>query len=201
MQPYQVTSFEPSYNKDKVENTAWTLNGKFGDLNAVYTGGYTVRNVSEQMDYSNYTRTGAGTYYTCSGAGAPVADVGPSTCYSPTTYWHDDIRAPISATKSGVSSPDDWRLRFIAGGYEEEFKIFDVMNFDYKTIPSCSPANLSIAQAGGLPCLANLVPIAATNPNDPSCAATRPRLARIRGAAMTSSPALPRSITTSSPRL
>ena len=32
LQPLQVTSFSPSYDKDKFENTAWTVNGKIGDL-------------------------------------------------------------------------------------------------------------------------------------------------------------------------
>ncbi len=59
-------------------------------------------------------------------------------------------------------------MRFIAGAYEEQFYIRDVMNFDYKTIPSCNPNNLTQALAGGLPCLANLAPIPTTRPNDPS---------------------------------
>ena len=46
LQPLQVTVFNNAYDNDKFENTAWTLNGKFGDLRAVYTGGYLVRNVS-----------------------------------------------------------------------------------------------------------------------------------------------------------
>ena len=29
---WQVTLFSPAVNKDKFENTAWTVNGKFGDL-------------------------------------------------------------------------------------------------------------------------------------------------------------------------
>ena len=30
LQPLEVTLFNPSYDKDKFESTAWTLNGKFG---------------------------------------------------------------------------------------------------------------------------------------------------------------------------
>jgi iron complex outermembrane receptor protein len=45
LQPLQVTVFSPGYDTDKYENTAWTVNGKFGDLKAVYTGAYLVRNV------------------------------------------------------------------------------------------------------------------------------------------------------------
>ena len=38
--PLDVTLFNPAYDKDKFENTAWTVNGKIGDIKAVYTGGY-----------------------------------------------------------------------------------------------------------------------------------------------------------------
>ncbi len=74
LQPLEVTVFSPSYDKDKFENTAWTLNGKFGDLKAVYTGGYLVRNIDQTNDYTNYTRGVYADYYQCYGAKAS-ADV------------------------------------------------------------------------------------------------------------------------------
>src|SRR5271168_1458375 len=40
LQPLEVTLFNPSYDKDKFENTAWTVNGKAGPLKLVYTGAY-----------------------------------------------------------------------------------------------------------------------------------------------------------------
>ena len=61
--PYQIVAFEPAYDKDKYESTAWTLNGTFGDLGAfgplkgVYTGSYLVRHIHQQTDYSNYLRS------------------------------------------------------------------------------------------------------------------------------------------------
>ena len=51
-----VTLFNDSFNKDKFENTALTINGRLGDLKAVYTGAYLVRNVSQVQDYTNYAR-------------------------------------------------------------------------------------------------------------------------------------------------
>src|ERR1700689_4787761 len=67
LQPLQVTLFNPSYDTDNFENTAWTLNGKFGDLRAVYTGGYLVRNVQQEGDYTNYARGFYADYYQCYG--------------------------------------------------------------------------------------------------------------------------------------
>ena len=88
LQPLQVTLFNPSYDKDKFENTAWTLNGKFGDLKAVYTGGYLVRNVQQEGDYTNYARGFYADVYQCFPAGSGAAGNPNATCYSPSATWH-----------------------------------------------------------------------------------------------------------------
>ena len=64
-------AFSPAYDKDKFENTAWTVNGKIGDLKAVYTGGYLVRHIDQQKDYTNYARSAGGMYYSAPVDGAP----------------------------------------------------------------------------------------------------------------------------------
>src|ERR1700691_1165179 len=63
--PLEVTTFNPSYDKDRFENTAWTLNGRLGDLKVVYTGGYLIRHVDAQQDYTAYTRGIYADYYQC----------------------------------------------------------------------------------------------------------------------------------------
>ena len=70
---WQETSFTPAYDKDKWENTSWTVNGKVGDFKLVYTGGYLDRTIDNATDYTNYTRSAGGFYYTCAGGGAPSA--------------------------------------------------------------------------------------------------------------------------------
>ncbi len=90
---WQETSFTPSYDKDKWENTSWTVNGKIGDLKLVYTGGYLDRTIDNAMDYTNYARSAGGFYYTCGGGAAPMGKgVGPLTCYSPVSSWHGPRR-------------------------------------------------------------------------------------------------------------
>ena len=51
------------------------------------------------------------------------------------------------------------RLRGLLGFYWEDFQIKDDMNFNQKTIPSCTPENLAAALAGGPICLANVTPV------------------------------------------
>jgi outer membrane receptor protein involved in Fe transport len=159
LQPLQETSFMPAWNKDKSESTAWTVNGKIGFLKAIYTGSYLTRNVDANMDYTNYTRTAGGFYYSCTGGGGSnFGNPGPATCYSPVMGWHDYFKSTHQSHEFRLSTPDDWRLRGLIGAYWEDFQIKDDMNFEQKTIPSCTPANLAAALAGGPICLGNVTP-------------------------------------------
>ncbi|TLY67857.1 MAG: TonB-dependent receptor [Gammaproteobacteria bacterium] len=159
LQALQETSFMPAWNKDKAETTAWTVNGRLGDLKAIYTGAYLSRNVDAQQDYTNYTRTSGGFYYTCvGGGGSNFGGSGPAICYSPVAGWHDYFETTHQSHELRLSTPDDWRLRGLVGAFWEDFQIKDDMNFNQKSIPSCTPANLAAARAGGPICLANVTP-------------------------------------------
>jgi iron complex outermembrane recepter protein len=157
--PLQETSFTPSYDKDKWENTSWTVNGKIGDFKLVYTGGYLDRTINNAVDYTNYARSAGGFYYTCGGGGAPIGKgVGPLTCYSPVSSWQDHVETTHQSHELRASTPDDWRLRGLIGAFWEDFDIKDDINFLYKSFPSCTPANLLLYQAGTQVCTANVIP-------------------------------------------
>src|SRR5579859_1475254 len=159
LNPLEVTLFSPSYDKDKFESTAWTLNGKFGDLKAVYTGGYLVRNVEQVGDYTNYSRGVYADYYQCygpPGAGTFVNDPAlKSTCFSPSAAWHSVERNTHQQHEFRVSTPDDWRLRAIAGAYYEDNTLFDQTGWMYKTIPACT-SNGPAGTPGNTGCLTDV---------------------------------------------
>jgi len=151
----QISAFVPGWNDDRYTNTAWTLNGEIGDLSLVYTGGYTNRHISEQQDYTNYSRSAGGLYYSCTGTSAGLSSQGKPICYSPIGYWNDHVNSTHQSHELRLMTPDDYRLRAIGGVYYEDFNIDDHMDFNYKTIPSCTPTNLAAALAGGYPCVAD----------------------------------------------
>jgi len=168
--PWRETSFSPAYDKDRYSSTAWTLNGKFADLRALYTGSYLTRHINNTMDYTNYARSQGGFYYTCVGGPAAGSNFGagtlPGTCYSPVSSWEDTVQSTHQSHEFRLSTPDEWRLRGLVGAYWEDFRIKDDMNFLYKSIPGCTPHNLAIALAGGPLCLAAVQPInAAIDPS------------------------------------
>ncbi len=131
-----VNVFNPSYDKDKFENTALTINGKVGDLKLVYSGGYLVRNVDQVGDYTNYARGVYGYYYQCAGYSKTSAAAG--KCYSPSTTWEEKEKNTHQSHEIRLSTPDDWRIRAIGGLYYEQFVIEDDTEFLYKTVPTCS---------------------------------------------------------------
>jgi len=164
LQPLQTVIFSPSYDHDNWENTSWTLNGKIGPIKAVYTGGYMDRHIDQKMDYTNYTRAGEGPYYTCTGTHPGFGSL-PPVCYSPITNWRDTVRSTHLTNELRFSTPDDWRLRGIVGAFQESLRIYDVQNFNYKTDPSCTPANL--ANDANVTCVSNVETAPGSTANDP----------------------------------
>jgi iron complex outermembrane receptor protein len=161
LQPLEVTLFNPSYDRDKFESTAWTVNGKFGNLKAVYTGGYLVRNVDQVGDYTNYARGVFADYYQCygpPGAGTFVKDPSlTSTCFSPSASWHETERNVHQQHEFRLSTPDEWRLRAIGGAFWEDNVLYDQTGWLYKTMPPCtSNATPGTPGNGNTGCLSNV---------------------------------------------
>jgi outer membrane receptor protein involved in Fe transport len=163
LQPLQVTLFNNTYVKDKFSNTAWTVNGKIGDLKAVYTGGYLNRRIQQLADYTNYARGLYADYYQCYGPGTGFNINGGKgdpklkpTCFSPNVTWDTVLEHNEHLQNEfRLSTPEDWRLRGIVGAYVEDNKVFDQTEWIETTIPSCT-ANGAPGTAGNSGCLSNI---------------------------------------------
>jgi iron complex outermembrane recepter protein len=155
LQPLEVTTFNNAYDKDKFESTAWTLNGRFGALKAVYTGGYLVRNVDQVGDYTNYARGVYADYYQCYGPGTGGDAALKSTCFSPSATWHSAERNTHQQHEFRLSTPDEWRARGIVGAFYEQNTLYDQTGWNYKTVPSCT-SDGAAGTAGNSGCFANI---------------------------------------------
>ena len=139
--PLSVTLFNPSFDKDKFENTALVVNGKIGDLRLVYSGAYLVRNVEQVQDYTNYARGVFGYYYQCAGYSKNPAT---GQCYTPSTIWRESLRNTHQSHELRLSTPDTWRIRGLVGAYWEKYNIVDNTQWTYVTVPTCSPTGLNV---------------------------------------------------------
>jgi iron complex outermembrane receptor protein len=154
--PLQVTLFNPTYDKDKFSNTAWTIDGKLGPLKAVYTGGYLDRNVRQLADYTNYSRGLYADYYQCYGPGTGGEAKLKSTCFSPSVTWDTVLERNLHLQNEfRLSTPEDWRLRGIVGAYVEDNKVYDQTEWIETTMPSCT-SDGAAGTAGNSGCLSNI---------------------------------------------
>jgi iron complex outermembrane recepter protein len=126
-----VQLYNPTSDKDRFESTAWTLNGRVGPLKAVYTGGYLVRNINQVGDYTNYVRGKYSNYYQCVSSG--TSTTGQAQCFSPSSTWHDVERNTHISHEFRLSTPDDWRVRGIAGLFYENYRINEQIDWNYRT--------------------------------------------------------------------
>jgi outer membrane receptor protein involved in Fe transport len=125
-----VQLYNPSYDKDKFENTALTVDGRVGAVKLVYAGAYLVRNVEQAQDYTNYARGVYVDYYQCANPGPTPAT---GQCFTPSSTWHELERNTHQSHELRVSTPADWRLRGIGGLFYENYQIQDQVDFLYLT--------------------------------------------------------------------
>ena len=163
LSPLEVTLFNDAHDKDKFENTAWTLRGKVGPLDVVYTGGFLDRNVDQVGDYTNYARGVYADYYQCYGPTSYSSTPLAPTCFSPSSTWHSVERNVHQQHELRVSTPGDWRLRGIAGLYYEKNALYDQTAWMYKTIPPCTASS----GPGNIGCLSNVGTFPGTNVQNP----------------------------------
>ena len=142
--PLSVNLFNPSYDKDRFEDTALTVHGRVGVLSLVYSGSYLDRNVEQVQDYTNYARGRYGYYYQCTGVSySSTSGNANATCYSPSAVWSEAVRNTNVQQELRVSTPASWRLRAIAGLFYQDLNLYDDTQWHYKTVPDCSPTGLT----------------------------------------------------------
>ncbi len=117
----KVTDFRPDSNKDSWYQTALTIQGKLGNIDALYSGGYFRRQVNNRIDYTGYTigydqntTYGYTAFYT-GGPGHP----GPLGNQDPTQYTDNYDTYTKLTNEIRFTSPTDQRFRWILGAFAQ----------------------------------------------------------------------------------
>lgn len=139
LRPLEVTVFTQATTQDEFVNTALTINGKVGTLDLVYAGAYLTRDAQSISDYTNYARGVWGTYYQCTGFSGSSVD----RCYSPASFWDDKSDSTNMSHELRLSSPTDWRMRFVGGLFYEDRSVEANTDWHYKSVPECPDSGVS----------------------------------------------------------
>ena len=135
----KVKRFNPDSLKDKGDVSAWTVKGRLGQLDLLYTGGYINRRAVQRTDYTNYSSSGPfAVYYNCDYAAYVHAYGGSATlpataaCHNPKNHVFNQTRNTRFTEEFRVATPADWRLRAIGGIYYDSDHIYSQDHFAYE---------------------------------------------------------------------
>ncbi|MGI9236285.1 MAG: TonB-dependent receptor [Woeseiaceae bacterium] len=147
----KVSRFVQDKLDDEFSQTAWTLEGRLGALDVVYTGAYLDREVVANIDYTGYTNIGAfisgyqceylvGSFYnglttnpTTTYTFDPTigGDPGVIECGTPANAAHIDNENTRWTHEFRVSSDWDSPFNVQAGIFYEDFEILHIGDFNY----------------------------------------------------------------------
>ena len=135
----QAKRFNPDDLTDKGDVSAWTLHGRLGQLELLYTGGYINRRAVQHTDYTNYSSSGPfAVYYNCDYAAYVHAYGGTATlpataaCHNPKNHVFNQTRNTRFTEEFRVSTPAANRLRAIGGLYYDSDHIYSQDEFAYE---------------------------------------------------------------------
>ncbi len=130
---YDIQRFADDDIEDSFHNTSWTLEGRLGMLEALYTGAYTERTTDQTVDYSDYLFVGQYLpYYICDGAvtypgsGAPVG-----TCQAPNLFVNSSTETKVQTHELRFNTPKENRLRATFGAFYSDLELAELNDFVY----------------------------------------------------------------------
>jgi iron complex outermembrane receptor protein len=141
----KVQRFFPDSLDDTFNQTAWTVEGRVGALELLYTGAYLDRNIDQSIDYTGYNNAGAFiAYYTCTYTNpAYVTNYGidPSLitptreCLTPVKGAVIDQRINRMTHELRFNTPAENRWRVTAGVFYDSFELKTLDDFYYMATP------------------------------------------------------------------
>lgn len=128
----EISRYENDTLDDDFKNFNWTLNGRLGELDVIYTGAYTEREAESQVDYTDYLFVGQYIpYYICDQS-VSYPDGAPSgTCQAPNLFVTSRVKTEVETHEFRISSDQSMRVRGIAGAFYSDMKLREDNQFVY----------------------------------------------------------------------
>jgi outer membrane receptor protein involved in Fe transport len=129
----EIERFEEDRLEDDFSNTSWTVEGRIGWLDVIYTGAYTDRESEQRADYTDYLFAGQYLpYYICDGSVTYPGAADPSgTCQAPNLFINSFSQTEVFTQELRFSTPEDWRVRFQGGGFYSDLSLEERVDFAY----------------------------------------------------------------------
>ena len=141
----QSQSFSPERNSDSFGLTTLTLEGRIGELDVVYAGGFLDREVDTLLDYTLYSWTGGYQYYYIANAGG----IANNQIFDQRKQYLDDTRSDRVTHELRLQGELGERARFTIGLFADDTETQSEGQFQYFGSPAAGldtgvrPRNLS----------------------------------------------------------
>ena len=128
-----IQRFSPDRLEDYFHNTAWTLNGKIGDLEAMYTGAFTRRRTDQVVDYTDYLFVGQYLpYYICDSSVTYPGSAAPAgTCQPPNLSVKSHSATKVFTSEVRFNTPIENPLHATFGAFYRDMELKERNDFDY----------------------------------------------------------------------
>ncbi|MBD3649630.1 MAG: TonB-dependent receptor, partial [Pseudomonadales bacterium] len=162
----EVERFNPDTLRDEFSQTSWTVEGRVGALELLYTGAYLKRELEQNIDYSNYANTGLYIRgYMCEyntpwyhGGGGVGYNFDPTLSGDPGVIECNNSGAGFAAIENEferithearIVTDQTQRLRFTGGVFFENYESLHTADFNYgdSEWATVKPQRLSPIQA------------------------------------------------------
>jgi len=151
-----IQRFSEDDLQDDFHNTSWTLEGRLGMLDLVYTGAYTDRDTNQIIGYSDYLFVGQFLPdYICdynvvypgyAGLPAPVG-----VCQEPNLFVKSLTETQVQTHEFRFNTPQDRRFRVTAGAFFSDLTLNERNDYTY-------PGSKEIVNANGTIGIQSLAP-------------------------------------------
>ena len=130
---WEIQRFENDELEDDFTNVAWTLEGRLGALETVYTGAYTERDTDQTVDYTDYMFVGQYfPYYVCDGSVTYPGASGPSgVCQPPNSLVKSTTDTTVQSHEFRVLTPQTARLRATTGVFYSDTQLDERNDYTY----------------------------------------------------------------------
>ncbi|MFM2371616.1 MAG: hypothetical protein RIS85_1338 [Pseudomonadota bacterium] len=138
---YKIGKYDKDRLDDDFDNVNWTINGRLGALELVYTGAFTQRTAKQRIDYSEYLFTAQYfPYYICdstvsypgyNASYGGTAGVPFGTCQAPNDTVISHSKTRVFSNEFRINTPKEERIRLTAGVYTSNLRLDERNQFIY----------------------------------------------------------------------
>ena len=129
----EIQRYEDDTMEEELLNVGWTLEGRLNELDMIYTGAFTDRQVNQQVDYTDYLFVGEYIpYYICTtdvygGGAAPEGGF----CAAPNLFVAGGVESKTQTHEIRFSTDQSGPIKATFGGFYSDLELHEDNMFTY----------------------------------------------------------------------